>query len=171
MKHGRVYGCNALYREFTPYALIATDQPIAKRIQESEYSRHNKFYTRRPISGLGALPVPYFTFSSGPNAAAVAAIDGVSPVYLIGFDMAPTEDGLFNNVYAGTEFYKPDGAEPTFAGNWQKQLVEVMLTRHRTEFCRVIGSTTADIPELNAIENYSTMPMNQFAAWLIDTDW
>ena len=31
--YGKIYGCNALYREFTPDVLVATDKPIATIIQ------------------------------------------------------------------------------------------------------------------------------------------
>lgn len=55
---GKVYGCNALYREFTPDVLVATDRPIATQIQESGYAKQNKFYTRRPIDGLGGFRLP-----------------------------------------------------------------------------------------------------------------
>ena len=33
-KHGMTYGCNALYREFTPDVLVAKDKPISDAIQE-----------------------------------------------------------------------------------------------------------------------------------------
>ena len=32
---GKIYGCNALYKEFTPDVLVATDKPIAEQIQNS----------------------------------------------------------------------------------------------------------------------------------------
>lgn len=123
-KQGNIYGCNALYRSFTPTVLVATDTPIAHEIQNSGYSKLNTFYTRRPLKESGALvvPKPYFGFSSGPIAVALSAIDGNDPIYLIGFDMGPNESGKFNNVFAGTEHYKAVGADPTFTGNWVKQL-------------------------------------------------
>ena len=36
---GKIYGCNALYRDFTPDILVATDKPIATEIQNSGYAR------------------------------------------------------------------------------------------------------------------------------------
>lgn len=168
MKHGRVYGCNALYREFTPYVLVATDTPIAKRIQQSEYALTNRFYTRRPIMNLGALPVPHFTFSSGPNAVAIAAMDECHPIYLLGFDMAATQEGKFNNVYSGSEFYKPNDSDPTFVGNWVKQLFEVISTYPHKQFIRVVGETTSDLPTLNVLPNYTTIELNKFVLGLMN---
>jgi len=39
-QHGPIYGCNALYREFTPDCLIATDPGISKAIQDSVSYTH-----------------------------------------------------------------------------------------------------------------------------------
>jgi hypothetical protein len=163
---GPVYGCNALYRTHTVTALVATDRPIATEIQESGYSARNRFYTRRPMANLGAHPVPkpYFGFSSGPIAVAIAAQDHNNPVYLLGFDMGPNEQGQFNNVYADTQHYKKIGSLPTFTGNWVRQLVTVMRDHPQMRFIRVIGATTADIPEFLAQPNFQKLDFTDFVA-------
>jgi len=126
--YGKIYGCNALYREYTPDVLVSTDRPIATAIQESGYSTQHRFYTRRPLPNLGAhtVPKPYFGFSSGPIATGLAALDGHTCIYLLGFDMGPTTANTINNLYAGTEFYRDSNAPPTYTGNWTKQLTKVM---------------------------------------------
>lgn len=167
MKIGRVYACNAIYREFTPYVLVATDMPIAKRIQESGYALSNKFYTRRPIVNMGALPVPHFTYSSGPNAIHVAALDDCNPLYLLGFDMGATEDGKFNNMYSDSEFYKPSSSHPTFTGNWVKQIFSVIASRPHQRFIRVMGTTTTEVPELQQLSNYETMAIGDFVTGVL----
>jgi len=166
LKLGTVYGCNALYRTHTPHVLVATDKPISMVIQESGYSAKNKFYTRRPIDGLGAhrVPQPYFGFSSGPIAAGIAAIDGHRSVYMLGFDMGPTGNGLFNNIYASTEFYKAVTANPTFTGNWIKQIIAVTKDHPNCQFIRVCGDTTATILELQHIPNMRSMTIAEFVA-------
>ena len=168
LKLGTVYGCNALYRTHTPHVLVATDQPISTQIQESGYSAKNKFYTRRPINSLGAHKVPqsYFGFSSGPIATGIAAGDGHKTIYLLGFDMGPAANGLFNNVYADTEFYKQTLAKPTFTGNWVKQLVSVTKDFPNQQFVRVCGDTTAVIPDLQALSNMKSIPIAEFVALL-----
>lgn len=162
---GTVYGCNALYREFTPNVLVATDKPIAAEIQASGYAQQNKFYTRRPISGSGALALPrqYHGYSSGPNACGLAAIDGHVHIYLLGFDMGPTVHQKFNNIYAGTEFYKSSDALPTFTGNWTKQIVKIAQDFPYTNFIRLTGPTTARIPELEAVKNLQHQDLSLFA--------
>jgi hypothetical protein len=164
-KLGKIYGCNALHREFTPDVLVSTDRPISAHIQESGYSAKNKFYTRRPIAGLGAHTVPkdYFGYSSGPIATAIAAQDQHRRIYLLGFDMGPTTTQTFNNLYAGTEFYKPMGATPTYTGNWIKQISRVIADHPRTRFFRICGPTTARIPELESLKNLDHWELSAFA--------
>jgi len=163
-KLGKIYGCNALYREFTPDVLVATDRAIALKIQESGYPIKNKFYTRKPIAGLGAYRVPdsYYGFSSGPNAVAIAAIDQTHKIYMIGFDLGPSVHNRFNNIYEGTEFYKPQGSPPTFTGNWMKQLTKITKDFPDTQFVRVCGNTTARLPELDAIKNMAHEDLSTF---------
>ena len=162
---GKVYGCNALYREFTPDVLVATDRPIAKAIQESGYAKTNLFYTRRPLPDLGAMTVPheYYGYSSGPIAAGLAAKDQHHKIYLLGFDLGPTATQRFNNLYAGTEFYKAVDATPTYTGNWIKQLCRVMRDYPHTTFYRVYGETTAVVPELSAVPNLFTLDLTSFS--------
>ena len=162
--HGTVYGCNALYREFVPDVLISTDNPISTHIQQSGYSASHTHYTRKPLPDTGAQRVPqqYFGFSSGPIAVGIAALARHETVYLIGFDMGPTRTGHFNNCYADTEFYKKSSANPTFTGNWVRQLKTIAKEHLTTRFVRVQGDTTAQIPELLGISNMSHMLIEDF---------
>ena len=162
--HGTVYGCNALYREFEPDVLISTDTPISMHIQQSGYSASHTHYTRKPLPDSGAQRVPqqYFGFSSGPIAVGIAALARHETVYLIGFDMGPNRNGHFNNCYADTEFYKKSSANPTFTGNWVRQIKTVAQEHRATRFVRVQGETTAQIPELQGIPNMSHMPVEDF---------
>lgn len=171
MTQGTVYGCNALYRTCSPHVLVATDQQISKDIQESGYAKNNRFHTRRPLPNLGALTVPkeYFGFSSGPVAVALAAQDSHDPIYLIGFDMGPDPQGRFNNIYAGTEFYKPQNSTPTFTGNWVRQLQRIMVDHSRQSFVRICGDTTAEIPELLNITNLVHLGMQEFLTSINNT--
>jgi hypothetical protein len=163
-KLGRIYGCNALYRDFVPEVLVATDTAISQEIQKSGYASQHRFYTRRPLAGLGAQVVPkrYFGFSSGPIALSIAVEDNNNPIYLLGFDMGPTSNGRFNNVYAGTDFYKPIEAGPTFTGNWIKQMIRVITDATNTQFVRVCGETTQRYPELDMLPNLSHCSVADF---------
>lgn len=162
--HGRIYGCNALYRDFTPDVLVSTDKPISEAIQNTGYAVKNKMYTRNPISGSGAerIPQPYFGFSSGPIALALAADADHSVIYVIGFDMGPSANGRFNNVYADTEFYRKSSATPTYTGNWARQMSGIMKEHRRKNFIRISGPTTASIQEFSKIANLTHMPVTEF---------
>ncbi len=161
---GNIYGCNALYRAFAPDVLVATDRPIATEIQNSGYAQKNTFYTRRPLEGLGAKSVPkdYFGYSSGPIATALAALDGHQRIYLLGFDMGPAAGNTINNLYAGTEFYKPKSAQPTYTGNWIRQLLQIMKDNKTTSFVRVTGPTTARIAEFVGVRNLEHVDIDTF---------
>lgn len=164
--NGTLYGCNALYRDFTPDVLVATDKPIATLIQESGYSAENTFYTRRPLQNLGGkdIPKPYFGFSSGPVATALAASAGHARIYMIGFDMGPSPSNQFNNIYSNSEFYKRSDSPPTYTGNWVKQITQICKEFKETKFIRVCGPTTARLPDLEKINNLDHVP----TAYILD---
>lgn len=161
---GTTYGCNAIYREFVPDVLISTDTPISERIQAEGYSQQHVHYTRKPLPDSGARRIAqkYFGFSSGPVAVGQAALDGAVAIYLVGFDMGPTRNGRFNNCYADTEFYKKSSANPTFTGNWVRQLQTIMKDYPKTSFFRVVGDTTAEVRELLGVANLAHMTMTDF---------
>ena len=161
---GATYGCNAIYREFAPDVLISTDAPISERIQHEGYSQTHAHYTRKPLPDSGARRIAqkYFGFSSGPAAVGQAALDGAVAIYLIGFDMGPTRNGRFNNIYADTEFYKKSSAVPTFTGNWVNQIKTIARDFPKTSFFRITGDTTAEIRELLAIPNLTHLQMVDF---------
>lgn len=164
-QHGVIYGCNALYRDFEPDVLIAADRAISEQIQHSGYSQKHKFYTRKPIEGLGARRVPqeYWGFSSGQIAVAVACMDRHCPVFMLGFDLGST-DTKFNNVYADTEFYKRSSDRPTYSGNWIKQIIRVAKDYQDCVLVRVMGAESAAVPEFSAVNNIQHMPMTEFVA-------
>jgi len=165
---GHVYGCNAIYREFVPDVLISTDPPISERIQHEGYSAQHVHYTRKPLPDTGARKIAqqYYGYSSGPAAVGQAAIDGHDAVYLIGFDMGPTRVGRFNNIYADTEFYKKSSANPTFTGNWVRQLKTITKDYPQVDFFRVTGETTAEIRDLLGIANMTHIPMGQLEYYI-----
>jgi hypothetical protein len=76
--------------------------------------------------------------------------------------MGPDKNQQFNNVYAGTEFYKMPTAMPTFTGNWIKQLIRIVQDFPQTEFVRIHGATTAEIPQFSAVSNLKSMSLADF---------
>jgi len=162
--HGDIYGCNALYREFTPTVLVATDPGISRAIQESGYAQNNRFYTRRPFSDSGAhaLDAKYKGMSSGPNAVNLAVKDSHKQIFLLGFDFGSV-NGLFNNVYADTEFYKKSTDKPTFGGNWMNQIKQIMHENPDVIFTRVVNGYSQQFNiDWKSCRNYTEIPVDQF---------
>jgi hypothetical protein len=160
---GPIYGCNGLYRTFVPSCLVATDRPIADEIQNSGYAKINRFHTRKPIPDLGGQPLDnkYKGYSSGPNAAALACIDGHTDITLLGFDLGTT-NGMFNNVYVDTPFYKKQLDPPTFAGNWIRQLVELTSEYKQINFSRIEGPESAFVKQFSDLSNMKIVSMDKF---------
>jgi hypothetical protein len=154
--HGETYGCNALYREFTPNVLVATDRPIATEIQRIGYPHKHTFYTRHPVKNSPAKTVPaqYFGFSSGPIAAAIAA-KNCDRIFLIGFDFGSRPGEKFNNIYAGTSFYKKEHDRPTPGDNWIKQIQKIVKDNPGVKFYRVAGPESNDLT-FDLLDNYQT---------------
>ena len=160
---GATYGCNWLCNTFAPDCLVATDRPIADHIQQSGYAQKHRFHTRKPIEDLGGkhLTNEYKGFSSGPNAAALACIDGHSDIYLIGMDLGTT-NGMFNNVYVDKKKKKKELDPPTYAGNWINQLVKLTEDYPNRQFYRVEGIESAFVKQFNNLVNVQILTMDKF---------
>ena len=104
------YGCNALYRDFTPDFLVAHGNDMVAELALSEYAKNNIVYTN--AINLLADPnkfylIPFDPYAdSGTTAAYLAAFDGHKRVYLLGFSEQDSPGTNFN-VYAGTRGYDP----------------------------------------------------------------
>lgn len=133
---GKVYGCNALYRDFWPDVLVATDPGITREIEDSDFPSYRTFYTRTPSHSASRRIPKNYGYSSGPIAVTLAAMSGDKHVYMLGFDLSGV-DSRFNNVYAGTPHYKAANSDPTYYGNWVKQIQSIAKEFRDTIFYRV----------------------------------
>lgn len=163
---GRVYGCNALYRDYSPDVLISTDPPISEEIQASGYPLTNVHYTRHPSNGSGSLQIDEKCrgWSSGPIAIRYACKE-CTTVYLIGFDLT-SPDNKINNIYAGTDCYKPANSSLTYYGNWVGQVKRVWNEFPGVNFVRVTTDYTTSPTDWINYEKYSEMDINDFISWL-----
>ena len=168
-KYGKIYGCNALYREFEPDYLVAVDPKMIVEIEKTGYQRTHEVWTNPNAKYRNYQGFKYFSpslgWSSGPTALNLAVSHGVQEIWIFGFDFIGN-NGYLNNVYADTEFYKQTLAKPTFTGNWVKQLVSVTKDFPNQQFVRVCGDTTAVIPDLQALSNMKSIPIAEFVALL-----
>jgi hypothetical protein len=139
--YGTVYGCNALYRTFTPDYLVAVDVKMVLEIARSGYQLNNQVWTNssarfKDITGLNYFK-PSLGWSSGPTALQMACSHGASEIFILGFDFTG-ENEHFNNVYADTENYKRSIDHATYYGNWQRQTENVIKKHPHTKFYRLV---------------------------------
>ena len=163
--HGRgtIYGCNAIYRDFMPQVLVSTDKPISDQIQLEGIPERVKHWTRRPLpdSKSHKIERPYYGMSSGPVAISRAALDGHTHIYFLGFDLG-SPDGLLNNIYGGTEFYKANTDKATYAGNWVYHIQQVANDFRKAIFFRVTSPTSTSVKWENKWKNIEEITMEQF---------
>ena len=128
----QTYGCNALYRDFTPDFIVANgNNGIIDEIANSPYIDSNIVYT----SNLHLLEypgkfylIPYDPYAdAGTTAAYIAAFDGHKRIYLLGFDGYDTA-GHNNNVYADTNGYD---------GTWEFEVEDNKLINNRLQLFNV----------------------------------
>ena len=161
---GMIYGCNALYRTFTPDVLVATDDPISKSIQSSGYANRHRFYTRKVYSGTGAkkLRLPFSNWASGPNAVQIAVDDKHKDITLLGFDFGSVHKA-HNNMYAGTEFYTGENNVPYSHTNWPHQVTTIMKIARNTEFTIVVGHETCNmVQRFVVLKNVKIISIQEF---------
>ena len=103
-KQFSIYGCNALYRDFEPHHLVATDKPILKEIIDSGYHLNRKVYTLASVNEYFAnqvitLPNQIEEVCPSGIRAVKLALEEHTQIYMLGMDF--TND----NQYAGTSTY------------------------------------------------------------------
>jgi len=164
---GKVYGCNALYRSFSPDFLIAVDTKMIIEINNSGYQKNNQVWTNpnkayRSMTGFNFFQ-PSKGWSSGPTALWLASQHGYKTIYILGFDYKGINDGkTFNNIYANTENYKGSKDSATYYGNWLRQTKTVIESHSKIKYVRVIAPDNFIPPELNKIVNLTHISVDDF---------
>ena len=140
--HGVVYGCNALFREFTPDYLVAVDTKMVLEINKTDYQRTNHVWTNPNRAYNSLVGFNYFQpskgWSSGPTALWLASTHDTQYIYIVGFDYQGTNDKI-NNIYADTSNYKKSSDKATFHGNWLKQTMITCQKFPQKRYIRVLG--------------------------------
>ena len=164
---GKIYGCNALYREFTPDYLIAVDTRMVIEISKQGYQLQHPVYTNpnrsyQKIEGLNLFN-PSKGWSSGPTAMWLASQHTYDTIYILGFDYKGLDKGrMVNNMYADTLNYKKTSDRATFYGNWLKQTSNILKENPKTTFIRVIASDNYKPAELNKFSNIKHINIEEF---------
>ena len=167
--HGTVYGCNALYREFSPDHLICVDTKMVNEIVAAGYEKNNKVWSN-PNKLTTKLPNinlmnPNKGWSSGPTAMLLASQHQHDVIYILGFDYVGigNNNETVNNVYAGTKNYKNVQDRATYYGNWTRQTMMCAGLFPRVKYIRLIEKESSFIPDhLKNIPNLSHMLIENF---------
>lgn len=168
-KNGKIYGCNALYREFKPDHLIAVDTKMIREITATNYHLENKVWTNpnrytRDIFGLNLFN-PNLGWSSGPSALNLASGHGFNHIYILGFDyvgLGKNRD-FVNNIYSGTENYKRKEDKATYFGNWTRQTATCIKKYPKIRYIRVIENVDSFVPDtLVGLPNLTHITIENF---------
>ena len=108
-----VWGCNALYRDYSPDLLIVSDRRMVLEVANAKYPGEVVF---KPWKGFTHPPSNFTPFESrgcsGEVAVRYALKQGYTQIDLIGFDM---KEGRIQNVYTNTQNYgSHKDYQPTF---------------------------------------------------------
>tara|TARA_Y200000002_G_scaffold298079_1_gene252773 strand:+ start:464 stop:1192 length:729 start_codon:yes stop_codon:yes gene_type:complete len=166
--YGKVYGCNAIYREYDPDYLIAVDVKMVLEINKHKYQLRNDQVWTNPNKAYNNMSKlnffqPSKGWSSGPTALWLASQHGPQQIFILGFDYTGKDGGNhFNNIYADTENYKKSIDGATYHGNWLKQTATTIKEHPRINYTRVIAIDNYSPDELNILSNYNTMEMQHF---------
>jgi hypothetical protein len=166
---GKVFGCNALYRDFTPDVLVATDPGISKEIELSGYPSDNIFYTRNPNHLNSRRITKNSGYSSGPIALTYAAMSEALSIYLIGFDLIGINN-KHNNVYSSTNNYQDISSDATYYGNWVNQIYNIAREFKIPNFIRV-GNSNQYKPEKWNLPNIKYQTIDDFLIEVNTVSW
>lgn len=167
----QTYGCNALYRDFTPDFLVAIgNNGIVQEIADSGYTTDNVVYSNAihllEYPGKFYL-IPHDAYAdSGTTALYLAAFDGHKKIYMLGFDGQDTL-GFNYNVYADTNGYDTKHSL-VHDDKWVTSTKNVFDIYDDIEFIRVNERGMDRIPEeWKYCTNFSQM---SFADFILATD-
>lgn len=165
--YGKIYGCNALYRDFDPDYLVAVDLKMIDELEHVGYLKKGNVWTNYNNTIDHIHELNFFEkgqkWSSGPSALKLASDHSYDRIYILGFDFVGTNNGkFFNNVYANTKNYKKDNNFPIYYGNWLKQTKYVISKNKDIKYIRVIEKNGFNPKILNELENYFIEDIQNF---------
>jgi hypothetical protein len=162
---GKIYGCNALYREFEPDYLVAVDTKMILEINKSGYQRTHQVWTNPNKAYNNFTGFNYFNpskgWSSGPTALHLASDHDNEEIYILGFDYQGIDDKI-NNVYADTLNYKKSHERATYYGNWLKQTAITIQKFPKKRYIRVLGENVFIPSELSKLDNLTHISVEDF---------
>lgn len=163
-KYGKIYGCNGLYREYTPDILFCVDAGMYKEITNTNWS--GKIHTQVNPSGKtnSTREAKQRRKSSGGLAAQQAARDTTNgQVYMLGFDNPRNTRYLEASIYAGSQNYVRNNQWGWKA--FEQDYIEVFRLYSNIKFINVINPELCSdmLDTVGAVSpNYSVIEYKDF---------
>jgi len=124
--NGVTYGCNALYRDFSPDFLVCIDHFITMEVIESGYADGHVVYApakqKLHFKRLDLIPLNPVV-NAGATALHIACLHGFKKIYTLGFDWDITSVSI-NNIYLDTNGYAKTN-DLAYAKKWPAQFQKV----------------------------------------------
>lgn len=162
---GKVYGCNALYREFVPDYLVAVDVKMVLEINKAGFQNNNTVWTNHNRAYREFKNFNFFNpskgWSSGPTALYLASEHDNDEIYILGFDYQGINDKV-NNIYADTKNYKRSTDKATYFGNWLKQTMITCQKFDKKRYIRVLDKNGFIPKEFKNIHNLTHIDIEEF---------
>jgi hypothetical protein len=165
--YGKIYGCNALYRDFLPDYLIAVDPKMVIELNQQAIQTKTTVWTNpnaryKDFQGFNFFN-PSKGWSSGPTALWLASNHGYETIYILGFDYEGINNHKnFNNVYADTNNYKKSSEPPTFYGNWTRQTETTIKEFPHIRYVRVVDADNSFTPAWKGLKNFQQINYTEF---------
>ena len=163
---GKIYGCNALYRDFIPDYLVAVDTKMVLELNKAGIQHQVETWTNPNRAYNDMVGFKFFQpskgWSSGPTALWFASeMTDYDTIYILGFDYEGIGTQI-NNIYANTQNYKASTEKATYFGNWLKQTVITCQNFSQKRYIRVLGESFFTPPELTKLENVENIHVRDF---------
>ena len=139
-KHGTIYGCNALYRDFEPDFLVAIDEAIIKEITHSDFDMehfivppHEEQFEHPEFN-----PFTRLRSNAGMNAMIESIRAGNKELVCLGFDFIIQNELATDNMYAGTECYGKETYTSLADGLRRAKYLDWFADKHPGHTFRII---------------------------------
>lgn len=160
---GQTYGCNLLYKDFSPTFLVCINKIICSEIAKSGYTEDNIVYSNikniTQHEGHFHLYPQLFTANTGSLALRLACADGHKKIYMIGmttYNMP--EDNIYFSSHNEYKKANVEGANNKFISDCTK----IFLTYNDVEFFYVAKDAGLMPEEYNWCPNVKEITYNQY---------
>ena len=166
--NSKIYGCNAVYREFEPDYLVAVDSKMVMEINRSGWQLTHEVWTNPNKAYKDFNKFNYFDpslgGSTGPTTLNLASEESHNnqDIYILGFDYEGLNNKV-NNIYANTENYKTSDATATYHGYWARPTGIVIQKNPTKRYIRVALERDSFLPDnLTVWGNLHHMTVQEF---------